>query len=135
MAQLLQRTRPEADEALDTAAECRVGAAPLLTRFKDVWVLSKAAVSVVESAASAQARRSRGILPYRRPDDPLGVVRFWLGSHRRITSGDYAALTGLTQAGARYHLDRLVNDDLLERGDGMGRNAHFVAGRRLDVSG
>lgn len=133
IAGVLQRTPQEADEALDTAAECRVGTSPLLTRFKDVWVLSNAALNVVEGAASPAARRARGVLPYRRPEDPLSVVRFWLSSHQRITSGDYAALTGLTQAGALNHLDRLVGDDLLVRGEGKGRNAHFLQGPRLDI--
>lgn len=127
------RRPQEADEALDTAAECRVGTTPLLSRFKDVWVLSKAALSVVESAAPADARRARGVLPYRRPEDPLSVVRFWLSTHQRITSGDYAALTGLTQTGSLNHLDKLAMDGLLVRGEGKGRNAHFLKGPQLDV--
>lgn len=134
LAGLLQRTMPEAAEALDTAAaECRVGASPLLTRFKDVWMLSPAAIRVVESAASAPERRARGILTYRRPEDAGTVVRPWLAVHPRITSGDYAALTGLTQAGSLNHLDRLVADGRLVRGEGKGRNAHFLAGPDLLV--
>ncbi len=129
---LLQRTPQESAEALDTAAaECRVGASPLLTRFKDVWMLSPAAVRVVENAAPASERRVRRILTYRRPDDPVSVVRFWLAVHDRITSGDYATLTGLTQNGSLNHLDRLVNDGFLMRGDGKGRNAHFLPGPSL----
>jgi ATP-dependent DNA helicase RecG len=128
MVKVLQRSAPEAAEALDTAAECRVGSSSLLTRFKDVWTLSEAAVKVVESAAPADTRRAYGVLPYRRPEDPTGVVRSWLASHERITSGDYARLTGLTQAGSLNHLDRLVGDGLLVRGQGMGRNAHFLSG-------
>ncbi|GAA2572212.1 ATP-binding protein [Pseudonocardia hydrocarbonoxydans] len=128
IAELLQRAPQEAAEALETAAtECRVGSSPLLTRFKDVWILSSAAIRVVESAAPAPDRRARGILNYRRPDDPGAVVRFWLASHSRITSGDYATLTGLTQTGSLNHLDRLVIDGVLVRGDGKGRNAHFLA--------
>lgn len=132
MAHVLQRTPHEAAEALETAADCRVGASPLIVRFKDVWVLSPAALGVVEAAAPALTRRARGILPYRRPDDPVGVVRSWLAAHERITSGDYAALTGLTQAGSLNHLDRLVADGLLVRGEGKGRNAHFRRGPGMD---
>jgi ATP-dependent DNA helicase RecG len=110
MARVLQRTHQEAAEALKTAAECRVGTSSLLTGFKDVWILSPAALSVVESAAPAGARRSRGALPYRRPEDPLTVVRLWLSAHERITLGDYAALTGLSK----------------------GRNSHFLRGPRMD---
>lgn len=134
MARVLQRTRQEAAEALETAAECRVGTSSLLIRFKDVWILSPAALSVVESAAPAGARRSHGVLPYRRPEDPLAVVRLWLSAHERITSGDYAALTGLTQPGSLNHLDKLVADGLLVRGEGKGRNSHFLRGPRMDTA-
>jgi ATP-dependent DNA helicase RecG len=68
------------------------------------------------------------MLTYRRPtaEGSRDVVRAWLASHTRITSGDYAALTGLTPAGAKRALDRLV-PDLLTRGPTVGRNAHYVA--------
>jgi ATP-dependent DNA helicase RecG len=128
MARVLQRTPAEAAEALDTAAECRVGGSPLIVRFKDVWMLSPTAIAVVEGAAPADVRRARGVLPYRRPGDPVGVVTSWLAAHERITSGDYAALTGLTQTASLNHLDRLVGDGLLIRGAGKGRNAHFRRG-------
>ena len=49
------------------------------------------------------------------------------GSSRgRITSGDYAGLTGLTQPGALKALDRMARDCLLACGDPHGRNAHYV---------
>lgn len=78
IAGLLQRTVSEAGEAIDATAECRVDSQPLLSRYKDVWLLSPAAVSVVENAAPRHERRARGILPYRRPEEPLTVVRTWL---------------------------------------------------------
>jgi ATP-dependent DNA helicase RecG len=49
-----------------------------------------------------------------------------LAAHDRITSGDYAALTGLTQTGAKRALDRLV-PDVLARGTPTGRSAHYTA--------
>lgn len=131
MAQVLQRTPSEAAEALDTAADCRVDARPLLTRYKGVWMFSSAALSIVEKSASRSKLRYRGVLPYRRPDDPVDTVRQWLAVHDRITSGDHALLTGLTQPGALNQLDRLVADGFLVRGAGRGRNAHFLAGPRL----
>lgn len=128
---ILQRTTEEAAEALETTAECRVGTAPLLTRFKDVWLLSTSAMRVVENAAGASDRRICGILPYRRPEDPSEVVRFWLSTHSRITSGDYSTISGLTQPGALKQLDRLVTQGFLIRGDGKGRNAHFLTGPQM----
>ncbi|RBY78227.1 transcriptional regulator [Geodermatophilus sp. TF02-6] len=131
IAGLLQRTVSEAGEAIDATAECRVDSQPLLSRYKDVWLLSPGAVSVVENAAPPHERRARGILPYRRPEEPLTVVRTWLEVHERITSGDQARLAGITQTGALTQLERLVTDGYLVRGEGKGRNAHFLAGPRL----
>lgn len=131
MALVLQRTPSEAEEALDTAAECRVYTRPLLARHKNIWMLSPAALNVVETSGPRARLRSRGVLPYRRPDDPLDVVRQWLAVHDRITSGDHALLTGLTQPGALNQLDRLVAEGFLVRGTGRGRNAHFISGSGL----
>lgn len=126
---VLQRTEPECAEALDAAAECLVAERPLVVPYKDVWTLSQAALTAVESQASDRSRLRRlGVLTYWRPDGAHAVVRAWLDSHDRITSGDYATLTGLTQAGALRQLERLVPERLLQRGDELGRNAHFTAG-------
>ncbi|WP_344021779.1 DUF5635 domain-containing protein [Pseudonocardia kongjuensis] len=126
LAPTLQRTPAEAAEALETAAECRIVGEPLVVRFKEGWILSKEAIAVVERAGRADDLRARGILGYRKPDDPRPVVRAWFASHDRLTSGDYARLTGLTTNGARSQLERLVVDGMLVRGDERGRNAHFV---------
>jgi len=132
LTRVLQRTESEAAEALETAAECLVGERPLLTRYKDVWMLSKAAFSVVEDAANDRAGlRRRGVLNYRRPNSALEIARRWLARHERFTSGDHATLTGLTQVGALRQLERLERDGVLIRGDEVGRNAHFVAGPRM----
>ncbi|MGH3830893.1 MAG: DUF5635 domain-containing protein [Pseudonocardiaceae bacterium] len=131
MALVLQRTSSEAEEALDTATDCRVHTQPLLARYKDIWMLSSAALNLVESSGPRSRLRSRGVLPYRRPDDPIGVVRQWLGAHDRITSGDHSVLTGLTQPGALKQLERLVAEGFLVRGTGRGRSAHFLPGPGL----
>lgn len=128
LAGVLQRTSAEAAEALEWAAECRVGQHPLLVRLKDVWVLSKAAIAVVEGGPDRDALRAKGLLAYRRPAEPKKVVLAWLSAHDRITSGDYAQLSGLTQQGALKHLERLVSEGFLVRGEGRGRNAHFLPG-------
>ena len=135
LAGILQRTAQEAEEALDAAAECRIRGLPLLSRCKDVWVLSRAALSAIEwGPATRRARlRSRGLLLYRRPDSAasIPIARHWLAAHERLTSGDYAALGGLTQTGALRQLERLEAEGVLIRGAEMGRNAHFLAGPAL----
>lgn len=131
MARVLQRTPEEALEALETAAECRVDAEPLVEQYKGNWLLSTSAIRVLESAGPAATRPSRTILTYRRPADSTAVVRSWLADNVRITSGDHARLTGITQAGALNQLDRMEAAGQLVRGDGKGRNAHFLPGPHL----
>lgn len=122
---LLQRPSPECAEAIEAAAECLVAEQPLLLQHKDVWLLSRAAIGVAARSAP------RGVLPYWRPEVGTEIVRAWLDVHDRITSGDYALMTGFTQPGALGQLDRMVSTHLLQRGDATGRNAHFTAGARL----
>ena len=130
---VLQREIPEVDEALETAADCLTGTEPLLVRYKDVWTLSRDAVSAAKRRTSYEDLHRRGVLTYIRPDINVAatIARDWLTDHERYTSGDHANFTGLTYAGARGQLERLEQAGLLVRGPGSGRNAHFAAGPAL----
>lgn len=132
MAAVLQRTEQEAQEALETAARCVVKGEPLMEAYRDVWTLSPAAASIVRDAPDAAAARRGGVLAHIGPDaaGAARVVQQWLDMHDRISSGDYARLTGLTYAGARRVLERLAGEGLLVRGESSGRNAHFLPGPR-----
>ncbi|MGL4176053.1 MAG: DUF5635 domain-containing protein [Dermatophilaceae bacterium] len=125
---LIHRTLDEASEALEAAAECRVQAEPLITPLKDVWLLGVTARSVIRAGGKVDIMRRRGVLAYQRPDAQrsLRIVRSWFATHERMTSGDYAALTGVTVGAARQALERLVGEGILARGESTGRNAHFV---------
>lgn len=129
MAAVLQRTLAEADEALDVASRCVIDGQPLITAYKDTWLLSATARRMVTSSEADRGllRRLR-VLWYQAPDpqDAPAIVDSWLKDHARITSGDYAALTDLTVAGARGTLDRLMVDGRLVRGEAAGRNAHYL---------
>lgn len=129
MATVLQRTPSEAAEALETTYRCVIDGRPLIKPYKDAWLLSPDARRLVNGAKSDREllRRLR-VLWYVGPDpqDAPAVADAWLSVHDRITSGDYAALTGLTPAGARGALDRLVDDGQLVRGEVAGRNAHYL---------
>ena len=132
IAAVLQRTLPEAQEALEITHRCVIEERPLITAHKDVWLLSPTARRVMlATTADRELLRRRRVLWYHAPDpqDSATIVEAWLSSHDRITSGDYGALTGLTTAGARGALDRLVGDGLLARGDTTGRNAHYLRSR------
>lgn len=126
---LLQSTAAEARHSVDVAAATTVRGEPLVRPYKDVWLLSPAAVGQVENAGANRTElRGRGLLTYRRPDPAgaAGVVQQWLAHHDRISTGDYATLTGLTQTGALKALDRMVREGVVERGDTAGRNAHYL---------
>lgn len=129
LAPILQRTPEEALEALEVTARCVIDEKPLIVAYKDCWMLSNAARGAVLGSRSDRGllRRLR-VLWYVTPDgaDVTAVVREWFSTHDRITSGDYAAMTGLTVGGARGALDRLVDDGFLARGETSGRNAHYV---------
>lgn len=127
MAKVLQRTPAEAAEALETTARCVLDAHPVIEAHKDTWVLSPTSrTTVLGSGPDAAALKRRGVLWYvaPTPDDSRRVVEEWLAAHDRITSGDFATLTGMSQQGARGALDRL-DGDLLVRGEVSGRNAHY----------
>lgn len=128
MAKLLQRSPQEATEALEIAAKCVLDAQPIIEPHKDVWVLSPTARrAVIGGKADGPELKRRGVLWYVAPnaDEIRAIVRAWLDVHDRITSGDFAALSGMTTQGARGALDRLVGD-LLTRGEASGRNAHYL---------
>lgn len=129
MASVLQRTEEEAAEALEIAHRCVVEGHPLISPLRGVWILSKEARRMVGSQkADRQALQRQKVLWFVAPsaEDASAVASQWFEVHDRITSGDYAALTGLTVAGARGVLDRLVQEEQLVRGAAAGRNAHYV---------
>lgn len=129
MAPVLQRTVTEAAEALETTYRCVIDGRPLIAPYKDTWLLSPDARRIVAGAkADRDLLRRLRVLWYLgpAPSDAPAVATAWLMTHDRVTSGDYAALTGLTTAGARGVLDRLVDDGQLVRGAVTGRNAHYL---------
>lgn len=129
LAEVLQRTEVEAAEALEITARCVVNEQPVITAYKDTWLLSDAArKAVLSGRRDTELLRRLRVLWFVTPQqaDIAKTVDAWLRVHDRITSGDYAAMTGLTTGGARGALDRLVEEGLLVRGEVTGRNAHYV---------
>lgn len=125
-AALLQCTEDEAVQALEIAAATTVAGQPSIEPYRDAWLLSTAALRIAEGAADGDLLRRRGLLAYRRPvADPAAVVTRWLDANDRITTRDYARMTGMSQPGALKVLDRLVHEGLLQRGPTAGRNAHY----------
>ena len=79
---ILQRDIPEAEEALETAADCLTGTQPLLVRYKDVWTLAWEAVSAAMRRTDRQDFHQRGVLAYIRPDIDVAelIARDWLAA-------------------------------------------------------
>jgi ATP-dependent DNA helicase RecG len=132
----LQRSAEEAGDALESAAACLVAGVPLIYRRKDVWLLSKPAIAQALGTDSGRqaSLHQRGVLTYRRPSFEMAaeVVRTWLQTHDQISTGDYAAITGISVQGAQGVLGRLVTSGDLQRGETAGRKAHYILGTRED---
>jgi ATP-dependent DNA helicase RecG len=128
----LQCDQPDAVSAVEAAEQTTVDGEPLLRSYKDVFMLGERAAGRVERAGGSPVQLARrGILAYRRAgvERAAEPVRQWLATHDRITSGDYAAMTGTGRPNANRVLNSLVGD-LLERGaETRGRNAHFTLRR------
>ncbi len=126
---VLQRVSEECLDALHAAADSRIGEQPLVTTHKDAWVLSPAALEVVERGTGRlDGLQRRGLLLHRRASSAERIASCWLREHNTMTSGDAAVLSGLTPAGTLRQLERLEAEDVLRRGSGRGRGAHFVTG-------
>ena len=128
----LQCEELDAVSALEAAEQSTVDGEPLIRTYKDVYQLGATAIARVERAGSSPEQLARrGILTYRRAgvERAPDLVRQWLATHDRITSGDYAAMTGTARPNANRVLTSLVGD-VLERGaEARGRNAHFTLRR------
>lgn len=101
---VLQGDEQDAVSALEAAEQSTVDGEPLIRRYKDVYQLGETAIAQVERAGTAPEQLARrGILSYRRAgvERAPELVRQWLATHDRITSGDYAAMTGIARPHAQ----------------------------------
>jgi len=129
-AQVLQRGSDSVLPVLAALQECRVDGLPVVERFPEGWRLN------AELADRAVAGRY-GDLPvigdylWFRGGGSATVRRVaqeWLAEHPRLTSGQLAGLTGAKQSNVSRVLAELADvGDVVARGPGRGRSAHFVA--------
>ena len=132
--ELLQIPADEAEEALEAVTRCTIGdgsvirpAAASGTWLPGIGVAQRATAD----AKALEIAQLRGLLTWWRPNAEAAkrLVEKWLRTNGRISSGDFADITGFTSQGALQVLNRLVSEGLLRRGDASrGRRAHFVAG-------
>lgn len=131
VAAALQTDREEARAALEAATQSTVDDEPLVRPYKDVYLLGETALRRVEGSGMTDQLTRRGILTYRRAgaDRAAPLVRQWLATQDRITSGDYAMITGLARPSATRILNSLVGDVLQRGAEVRGRNAHYTLHR------
>jgi len=133
--QVLQTSQARANLALEAAAACTVDGEPLLSRHADAWHLTQELAWAAAEGRFGQLPSSGEFLWFRggSAETVRAVAISWLEEHPQVTSGDAAALTGTYQSTASRALSAAADGSgPLMRGEGRGRNAHFVArdGRR-----
>ncbi|HVN12149.1 MAG TPA: DUF5635 domain-containing protein [Kineosporiaceae bacterium] len=128
-ARALQTSPARAELALDAAASCMVGRRPLTARLGDAWILDPQLASTAVSGALGEIPRSGELLWFRRRSagTARAVATAWLAEHAKVTSGEVARMTGMAQPNVSTALSAAVGQSGgLARGEGKGRNAHFV---------
>lgn len=129
-ARILQTSEPRAQLALDAAAACTVDGEPLVSRHGDAWHLTPSLARDAAAGRYGQLPSSAELLWFRggSTDTVRAVALAWLDEHTQVTSGDVAVLAGTYQSSASRILSiAAAESGPLKRGQGRGRNAHFVA--------
>lgn len=127
--EVLQCSRDATALALAALEECHVDGRPLFAHTAGTWRLD--AVIAKDGAAGryGPVPASADLLWFRAGG--AGTVRrvaeLWLAVHSKVTSGEVAGLTGIHQSYVSKVLSDLAGQgDLLVRGPGKGRAAHFL---------
>ncbi len=127
--EVLQRSRESALPVLAAVGECRVGQRPLFERFSAGWRLDGGVADRAVRGEYGELPISGDYLWYRIGGTAAvrRVARLWLSVSSRVTSGDIANLTGMSQPNVSTILSGLAaTGDVVARGPGRGRAAHFV---------
>ena len=105
----------EAESALEAAAQTTINGDPLITRYKDVWILGSSAATIV-----------RPILRYHstQADVLANSINTWLAEFPSITTGDLSTLCRISRGTAKKALEYWVEQgSLVQKGD--GRSSRF----------
>ncbi|MBT0772948.1 putative DNA binding domain-containing protein [Kineosporia sp. J2-2] len=130
LAALLQVPVEEAEEGLDVLAACSVDDESMIRSTPaGPWLPARGIVrrATGDPRSLEQAQR-RGLLGWHRPDPRAAekLVRAYVAAAGRMSSGELAAITGLTTQGALNMLVRMEGEGIVRRGTTQGRRAHFV---------
>lgn len=127
-ADALQTNIEESDLALGAAEQTTVNGEPLVVKHADVWRLGKTAIAEILRNSYPTRLAQHNLLTYYRASGENAeiVVKEWLQTHSQITSGDFAALTGIAGPNATRTLNGLIGSVLIRGEATRGRNAHFL---------
>ncbi len=129
-ARVLQTSPQRAQLAFEAAESCSADGHQLVIRHDEAWRLNSSLAKAAAAGRYGAVPPSREFLWFRTgsTETVRRVALAWLAEHRRVSSGDVAAFTGMAQPNVSTTLRRLAaNGEGLARGEGRGRNAHFVA--------
>lgn len=112
-----------ADLAIRAATQTTLEGEPIITSYKDVWILGP---TVWALAARAQSSTPPVFLDYATtdPDALVGVADLWLRTHESVTTGDLIALTRVSRGTVRKALESVEGTAL--RKIGAGRAVRYV---------
>jgi ATP-dependent DNA helicase RecG len=126
---VLQSSIPVARLALEATETCQVNGEPLLKHHGDTWMLNSVIANDAMKGKFGTRPKSSDLLWFRHgsTDTVRRVAKEWLEEHSRVSSGDVAVLTGMSQPNVSTTLGLLASSgDVVRRGPGSGRASHFV---------
>jgi ATP-dependent DNA helicase RecG len=129
VAAVLHGSAESAKLALAAVEECHVGDVPLLVRTSTGWRFDDRIARGAAQGAYGAVPASSDLLWYRAggSETVRRAAEYWLARNDRVTSGDIADVTGMTQPNVSTTLSSLAAaHETVARGPGKGRAAHFI---------
>jgi len=133
IAKVLQSSRESALLAMAAVEECHVGDVPLLARTDAGWRLDRRIARAAARGDYGAVPKSSDLLWYRAGGAATvrRAAEYWLARRDRVSSGDIADITGMAQPNVSTMLSNLAAaHEVVARGPGRGRAAHFVRAKR-----
>lgn len=119
---ILQADALSVKGAFDAASQTTIAGAPLIRRYKDVWILGHATFDYALRAHDPQ--RADPVMAYAGSEELAATVQDWLTVHEAISTGDLMELTRASRTTAQRALAGL--EGRLVRRTGAGRSTRFV---------
>lgn len=129
-ARVLQTSPARADLAFEAVESCLADGRTPVVRLADAWRIDPDLADRAMAGHYGAVPRTGELLWFRTgsAETACRVALAWLAEHPKVSSGTVASLTGMAQPNVSTTLSALAaNGEGLARGQGRGRNAHFIA--------